>query len=258
VSALALSSAAAVTLAVLLLANLFGPGRGPGSVPSQASPSPTTPPAGPSLTLGPSLGTLSAGGLDAPALAAGSWQTLAFEPRLTFTVPPGLWSPGLDLPQQLFLRAHLPGAPADEVDAVTIVRLNRVFSDPCGRGEAGPVRAWTEPPGGGAFFDWLARESPLELGPVGTVDVLGRPARQIELLMPEGAFASCADGRLPIAEVSGGPSEVLSLPQVGQRFRLAALELDGGTYLGLTFATPSRWGALVAATDQLLGTFEFP
>ena len=51
-------------------------------------------------------------GLDAPPLGAGSWASVAFTPAVEFTVPADRWSAGLDLPQQLFLRAHLPGAPA--------------------------------------------------------------------------------------------------------------------------------------------------
>ena len=46
----------------------------------------------------------------------------------------------------------------------------------------------------------------------------------------------------------------MSLPRYGQRFRLAALDSGPDTLLILTFGSPDRWDALLAATDQVLAT----
>jgi len=183
-------------------------------------------------------------------------ETLAFKPTIRFTVPAGIWRPGLDLDQQLFLRAELPGMPADEIDAMPIVRLVNVFVEPCTQGEAA-ARPWDEPPGGEAFMRWLGQQTDVDLGPVGTLTAFGRPAQQVVATLPLDAFSDCAEGFLPIGEVFGGPSGIIALPRQGQRFRLTAFDLAGSTYLFLTFGAPERWDELVVATDQLVGTLEF-
>jgi hypothetical protein len=244
------------TAAVLLLAVgalLFRGPTGPSGPPASTSPSPTPSPeasgsARPGQPLAPA-------GLDAPPLDAGTWSTVAFDPGITFTVPADRWSSGLDLPQQVYLRAHLPGAPADEFDAWTIVRLKDVYTDPCGLGGAGATEPWTD--GADTFFTWLQEQSPVDLGTPIDATVLGRPAKVIELEVPPDAFAECADGYLPIATVEAGPSGQVAIPRIGQRFRMAAVDDGGRTLLVLTFGAPERWDALVAATDQVLATLEF-
>ena len=249
-----LAVAAAVVVIAVGTAGLLGRGRigGVGSSPTPPSPGATVlPSSSPSRT--PSAEPIGPAGLDSPPLAAGSWTTVAFRPAVAFTVPAGRWSAGLDLPQQLFLRAHLPGAPADEIDAVTIVRIDAVYTDPCGLGSSGGTRPWPRP-GDPSLVVWLARESPVDLGRIAATTVLGRAGEEVEREVPAGAYATCAERYLPIAPIEGGPSGRLAIPQIGQRFRLAVAEIDGQTIVVLTFGAPSRWDALVAATDQLLST----
>jgi hypothetical protein len=218
------------------------PSASESSSPTMASPAPTGQPLAPA-------------GLDAPPMAAGRWSTVAFRPGVSFTVPAGRWSPGLDLPQQVYLRAHLLAAPTDEIDAVTIVRLEDVYDDPCGQGPSGRTKPWSG--GADAFIQWLQERSPVDLGSVSHATVLGKPALQIELEVPAGAYSTCSEGYLPIGEIAGGPSGQIAIPRIGQRFRLSTVDVDGGTLLILTFGSPQRWDALVAAADQVLATVQF-
>jgi hypothetical protein len=247
----ALGAAAAAVLAVAGVAFLRGP-SGPGEVRNVPTPPPS---ATPSATADPSVRPLAPAGLEAPTLEAGTWSTVAFDPAITFTVPADRWSSGLDLPQQVYLRAHLPGAPVDEFDAWTIYRIEDVWVEPCGSGEFGDTRPWTE--GAAAFFGWLQAQSSLDLGTPAEVTVLGRPALQIELEVPPGAYSECAEGYLPIAPVEGSPGGGAAIPRIGQRFRMAAVDVDGRTLLVVAFGSPERWDALVAAAYQVLATLEF-
>ena len=250
----ALGAAAAAVLVVAGAAYLMRGPTGPGELPIFPTPPPSATPSAPG-SAGASARPLAPAGLDAPPLEAGNWSTVAFDPGITFTVPADRWSSGLDLPQQVYLRAHLPDASADEFNAWTVVRLQDVFTDPCGLGSAGDTAPWAD--GTDAFFTWLQEQSPVDLGRPLDTTVLGRPAKQIELAIPPDAFSECADGYLPFGTIEGGPSGEIALPRIGQRFRMAAVDDDGRTLLVLTFGSPDRWDALVAATDQVLATLEF-
>src|SRR5262245_11597089 len=120
----------AITITVLLLASLaLQPQLEPGGTPAPTpSPSPTA-----SVTI------LRDGGI---ALGPDRYRTRIFEPTLEFTVSEPRWESIVDLRRLVWLHAQLEGAPADEIDDLSLVEIANVFADSCtvntARNEAWP------------------------------------------------------------------------------------------------------------------------
>lgn len=192
-----------------------------------------------------------ASGIDGPPLPAGRWRTAAYEPVLEFTVSEGTWTAGIDIPRQFWMRAHLPGVPADEFDVLTVLTITNVFVDPCERG-AEQTRAWTETDPV-VFLDWIERHTGQDLGPRRSVTLLGLDAVEVEFTSNVGS--ECVLGYVPITDI--GRLAAFGTAPEGQPVRYAVAVLDGLTVLVGTWTDdPARWDAVRAAADAVLETME--
>lgn len=223
-----------------------------GSIAFRAGPSDPAGNASPSPSSTPTIGTIVSGGIEAPALPAGRWQTAAFEPTVRFTVPADLWAAGVDIPRQLWLRAYLPGAPESDFDAMTLLNIQNLYVDPCALGAA-RTEAWDPARGPAGFLDWLETAMASDLGPRTPVTMLGGSGLQVEYTQPD--MAHCTGGFMPITD--NGRSSPFGTPPAGVVMRFAILDLDGATILvGTWTSDPDRRDALWAAADAVLASLE--
>ena len=227
--------AAAVLLAVALGLPRLGVGDDPTASPSPAEARPVV-----------------ASGIDGPPLPAGRWRSTAYEPAVEFTVPAGIWTAGVDIPRQLWLRAHLPGAPVDEFDALTVLTVTNVYVDPCERG-AEETQSWTDP-NPDALLDWIEANTGQDLGPRRTVTVVGHRAVEVEFTARDPS--ECLDEFVPITD--NGRLSPFSTSPAGQRVRYAVTTVDGfAVLIGTWTDDPARWGQVRAAADEVLASMEF-
>ena len=222
-----------------------------------AAPGPTSGDSpGPAATVVPSaspaIQQVVANGIDGPPLAGGRWQTSAFEPPLRFTVPDGLWTAGVDLPRQFWLRGHFPGAPAEEFDALTLVTIQNVYVDPCTDGTA-RSEAWGIDRQPAELLDWLETNMETELGERRPVTILGFEGLEVEFTASD--FSHCAMGFMPITD--NGRLSPFGTPPAGQLVRYAVLDFAGATVIVGTWTDdPARRDTVWEAADAVLDSME--
>jgi hypothetical protein len=226
---------------------LFGP-AGPGPSPAITPP----PSATPELPPSPAIRQVVANGIDGEPLTGGRWQTSAFEPTVRFSVPDGLWTAGVDLPRQFWLRGHFPGAPPDEFDAVTLVTVQNVYVNPCADGTA-RSEAWPMGRQPAELLDWLETNMETDLGERRPVTILAHEGLEVEFTAAD--FSHCAMGFMPITD--NGRLSPFGTPPAGQRVRYAVLDFGGATVIAGTWTDDlARRDMVWEAADAVLASME--
>ncbi len=249
--ALALIVVLAVGIGLLRPMGILGPG---------ASPAPSVRPGG---ILGPSPSIQMihpSATLGAPALGAGMWRPSTLAPPITFMVPGGVWVPAMDTPRELSLTAFL--ARSATAGALSFAWLPSVYTDPCQKGEAGPLRSWVgETPA--AFIAWLKSVSPVDPGSPRPVSVGGYSGLEVTFTAPARTDLACAgapDHALTLGPNGGSEigATAVGLPIDNDRVRVAAVVVNGTTFLAITStADPIQFDVVATAADAVIASLAF-
>lgn len=157
-------------------------------------------------------------------LAAGTYQTLVFQPQMTLTLPDGGWSLTAGEEADRVSDFVHSGPGVDQQISFAVFRLGQtfnVFPDPCH-----PERVQDTTAVGKsreALVAWLASSPVLGASQPTPIAIQGRQGVEVKLALDDAAVAKCRDGQ---AALWGNGQGVLSLPP-GSDDRLIILDVGG-------------------------------
>lgn len=249
--ALALIVVLAVGIGLLRPAGILGPG---------ASANPTV---RPSATLGPSPSVQVIrpnASLGAPALGSGMWRPSTLAPPITFTVPGRVWVAAADDPREFTLTTFFASPPTS--GALRFAWLSSVYADPCQKGQASSLRPWIDQTPE-AFIVWLRSVSPVDPGAPTPISIGGYAGLEVTFTAPPRTDLACpgAPDHVLTLGPNGGSGLVtaVGLPIDDNRVRVAAVSVNGATFLAITFTDdPVRFDVIATAADPVIATIVFP
>ena len=189
------------------------------------------------------------------ALISGkTYETRAFEPQVTLTLPAGKWETAArETPTSLGLGLEAP--PPTQKATVTLVRPPKVFDPQRGAKSAGDTE---DPPPD--FVEWLADHPRLRATPPRLAQAGGLEGRQLDVTVtstparvpPECSSAPC----LPLyVDAPGGKPVVFAK---GARIRYVVLDGPNGQILAELYVGPgSRFKAVVPKLERALERMRF-
>jgi class 3 adenylate cyclase len=163
-------------------------------------------------------------------LAIGSYQSVAFQPPVTFGIQDTGWSANIDAPAMFsVVRETAP------LGGVQLLRVDEVITTPCGAGEG------TDTPVGAADLLTQLQALPyLIVSEPTTVRIGGYTGRAVEVQVDDGALAACgglAGAGVTIFQIG---QEVWSAAS-GERFRLSILDVNGNA---VTIVLSADWSQI--------------
>jgi hypothetical protein len=191
---------------------------------------PASPPASSTIAPSQSVAASTAAASQGPLpitngqLAAGTYQTLVFQPQMTLTLPDGGWTLTAGEAADRVSDFVHSGPGADQQISFGVFRLGQtfnVFPDPCH-----PERVQDTTAVGKsreALVAWLARFPLLGASQPTPIAIHGRQGVEVKLVLDDAALAKCPDGQ---AALWGNGEGVLSLPP-GSDDRLIILDVGG-------------------------------
>lgn len=188
----------------------------------------------------------------APALPAGSYQSRAFEPQVTFTLPEGWWIAADE-------RDHLELRPVSTDQGGIFL-----FRDPeaASQDESCPLTA--EPNVGGLSTElaaWIRGLPGLDVSSPRLASVGGLRGTELDLRIVDGWQESCwfANGLPTVPLFVGGDSQMRWVVAGSEQLRLSLLDVPGGgtVVVDIDAFSGSLWNDLIEAATPIVNSFTF-